>query len=564
MSFVLSPKRYLILTNPATGQVNPLLSLAEELTNRGNQVVFSSSAPILKKIQKMQSRMGLLVQPESIPSPEFLMRVPLTFYSLGESDVVSDYTNKAFEMTDRFHDLCRSKPGQIWGWLSTFIENVPGASDTYRDVVVMIRDLVESLNPDLIIVDNFSPFAVDGVRLTKRPFVATSPAAASAVASNVDILHSPMPMSGGRSAHGGILMLIHNLVFIVIWLHFIYFNQWPIQRRRFRRNVLGLKPTDTICDSVMTPTPGMLPQQIATISFNVANMDVYPPEAYHNSVYFVGPCFAPKQLLMPSARSIPSSPVSLSFRSMDFSPSVSTATTPVVADGFLEKQMLSAHAVAQMQDPVKIWMDRAMTENKRILYINMGSIFFYSLEDYNNILHALEILHKKVPDVLVLWKVSNHPKNVQPIPTVEEADLPSYIRREHWIPDVEVVLSHPSLAASMHHGGGNSYNEALAHGVPQFCVSQWVDTHDIGLYITHSGIGLWADQSPKFDPTDISTKLVRLLQTDYKTFRHAALSWKLKCIQAGGTAGAVEIIENLLRSYDFVNNDSKAPFPDAI
>ena len=39
---------------------------------------------------------------------------------------------------------------------------------------------------------------------------------------------------------------------------------------------------------------------------------------------------------------------------------------------------------------------------------------------------------------------------------------------------------------------------------------------------------------------------------------------KLKCIQAGGTAGAVEIIENLLRSYDFVNNDSKAPFPDAI
>ena len=164
MSFVLSPKRYLILTNPATGQVNPLLSLAEELANRGNQVVFSSSAPILKKIQKMQSRMGLLVQPESIPSPEFLMRVPLTFYSLGESDVVSDYTNKAFEMTDRFHDLCRSKPGQIWGWLSTFIENVPGASDTYRDVVVMIRDLVESLNPDLIIVDNFSPFAVDGVR----------------------------------------------------------------------------------------------------------------------------------------------------------------------------------------------------------------------------------------------------------------------------------------------------------------------------------------------------------------------------------------------------------------
>ena len=69
-SLVLTPKRYLILTNPATGQVNPLLSLAEELVNRGNQVVFMSSEPIFKKLKKIQSRMGFIVQPESTPSPE--------------------------------------------------------------------------------------------------------------------------------------------------------------------------------------------------------------------------------------------------------------------------------------------------------------------------------------------------------------------------------------------------------------------------------------------------------------------------------------------------------------
>ena len=91
-----------------------------------------------------------------------------------------------------------------------------------------------------------------------------------------------------------------------------------------------------------------------------------------------------------------------------------------------------------------------------------------------------------------------------------------------------------------------------------------MDTHDIGLYIQHSGVGLWAEKSPKFDPSDMVPKLVRLLKDDYKRFRHSALSWKLKCIQAGGTIGTVDIIENLLKSYDFPDNNSKARIPDAI
>lgn len=565
-SLVLTPKRYLILTNPATGQVNPLIAIAEELVNRGNQVVFASSETVFNKLKRMQRRMGFVVQPESVPSAEYVMRMPLVFYSLGQNDIVSDYTDKAATLSDHFHEVVRSKPGQIWAWLSLFIEHVPGGTDAYGEVVFMIRDLIESLDPDMILVDNFSAFAVDATRLTKRAFIETSPAAASAVASNVNIFRNPMPMSGGRTATGGLLMFFHNLIFIFIWMHFIFFNQTPVQRRRYRKEKLRLKPTNVICDSIMTPTPGMLPQQIATISFNVGNMDIYPPDAYDKSVYFVGPCFAPKQLLLPTARSIPPSPVNFNFRGKELSPNVSVASTPTVADfsSTFEKQMLSAQAVAAMQDPVKIWMDQAMTQNKRILYINMGSIFFYSLEDYENILTALEMLHEQVPDIVVLWKIGNHPKEVQPIPSLEESNLPSYIRRESWIPDVETVLLHPSIAATMHHGGGNSYNECLAHAVPQLCVSQWVDTHDIGLYIQHSGVGLWADHSPKFDPNDLYSKLLQLLKTDFMRFRRAALSWKLKCLQAGGTTGACDIIENLLKSYDFPDNNSKAPMPDAI
>ena len=69
-SLVLTPKRYLILTNPATGQVNPLLSIAEELVNRGNQVVFMSSEPIFKKLKKIPNTMEVIEHHECPPQPE--------------------------------------------------------------------------------------------------------------------------------------------------------------------------------------------------------------------------------------------------------------------------------------------------------------------------------------------------------------------------------------------------------------------------------------------------------------------------------------------------------------
>lgn len=174
------------------------------------------------------------------------------------------------------------------------------------------------------------------------------------------------------------------------------------------------------------------------------------------------------------------------------------------------------------------------------------------------------MLHELAPNALVLWKVPKLPYDVQPIPSLEEANLPPYIRRENWIPDVEVVLQHPALAVFMHHGGGNSYNEAIAHGIPQFCVSQWVDTHDIGLYVQHSGVGLWAEKSPRFDPVDMSTKLAKLVNDEHNTFQHVALSWQLKAAQAGGTVGACDIIESLVTSYKFEGGSSKAPMPSAL
>ena len=549
--------RFFIVSNPATGQVNPLLAISHELCLRGHQVVLASSDPILKKIAKLQAKLGYPQQVDLRPSRKTWGEYPLMFYSLGSGQALDDYTDEASSDPERFHTRGRSPPGQIWDWVHTFMELVPAKSTVYRDVVFHIRDIVEEMDPDMLIVDNFSPFAVDGARLTKRPFIETSPGASSAVVNSFSLYDKPMPMSGARDGHGGLLVFLHNLVFIFMWLKFVLFNPWPRTRRAFRRE-LGLEPVDLICDSLMTPTPGMLPQQVATITFNVAGTDYYPADAYDNSVFFVGPCLPPKEKPRALSPRAPMTPIT----SADMSP-ISTASTPTVVDMPLEKELSSIQVNAsEVQDPVKLWLNQAYYNGCPVVYINLGSIFYYRREDYDNMIEALKQLREKVPNVQVLWKVPDLPYKVQPIPPKHEAHLPDFIRRETWLESVQTVLEHPATAVCVHHGGGNSYNEAMYYGIPQFGITQWVDTHDVGAFIKHSGVGIWADKSPQFDPKDISEKLSQIVLDEGHKFQRNALSWKVKTRQAGGTKVAADIIESYVSQFKYPSGSSKLPWVD--
>lgn len=543
--------KFLIASNPATGQISPLLAISQELCQRGHQVVLLSSDRVFKKVTAVQAKLGYTKQVDLCPSPKTWGEYKLMFYSLGSNEAVDDYTDHATDDPERFHGKGRSRPGDIWSWVMTFMELVPAGSDSYREVVFRIRDLIEQIDADMVVVDNFSPFAVDGARLSKRPFIETSPGASSAVVGDINLFQKPMPMSGARTGSGGLMVFFQNLCFMFLWIKLVLLNPWPRQRRAFRKDVLGLKPTDLICDSLMTPTPGMLREQIATVTFNVAGADFYPPEAYDKSVFFVGPCFPPSEQRK-TDRIAPATPI-------EHSSPTSTASTPTVVDMPLEKEMSLLHEQSRTVDPVRTWLNKAYYEGSPVVYVNLGSIFYYRKADYENMVEACLQLREKIPNVQVLWKVPNLPYESQPIPRAEEANLPSFIRREHWLDSVQAVLEHPAVATCVHHGGGNSFNEILYYGIPQFCITQWVDTHDIGCFIKHAGVGLWADKSPNFDPKDISEKLAELVLDKDQKFARNALSWKVKTRQSGGTQAAADIIETYVTNYAFNSGSSKLP-----
>ena len=463
-------RRYLFVSNADNGQTAPLMPIMLELAQRGCQCILVSAAKVLSRVQAIQRLGSFPVQTEAGSATGAVLKThPLLLHSLGESPVLT-YLNFVEEYPERFHEHCCRKPGDVMGWTKLYTELVPDSTDEYLRIVHLVRDAVDALDPDMIIVDNFSPFAVDGVRLTKRPFIETAPGSAMGLANRVNPFKQPLAMSGGRSEAGGLSVVLRNTSYVFRWLYFALYDPWSIRRRQFRKDVLRLTAPSLMDDAIMPPSPGVLPQQIATITFNVAGLDIYAPSAYD----------------------------------------------------------------------------------------------YYQPQDYAHMVQALHMIHEQNPNVAFLWKIAQRPKHVQNIPSEDEAALPPYVRRLSWIPSMTAVMEHPALAVMMHHGGGNSLNECLAYGIPQFCISQWVDTHDIGLCIRHSGVGLWSEYSPDFVPEDICSQLLQLVEDKDHTFRHTALSWKLKTQQAGGTKFAADLIQSYVTDYTYAGGSSKAPMPHAM
>ncbi|CAD6945333.1 unnamed protein product [Tilletia controversa] len=519
--------KLLFVSNPAHGQINNLMSIAHELVLRGHDVHVCTGDRLANRVRKIGALAGA---PDRIH-----------FHGCGSGAAVDDLTVLAHQQPELFHTRARHPPGELVSYLNLVCEHTEPGGDNYRDTCFKVRDVCLEVAPDMIIVDNFSPFAVDGVRLSKRKYMLSSPGAACAVAKDVSPFKYPLPLcgaDGSPASRKGIRMVWNNFAFIAWWLRWCFTHPWPKARRAFRKDVLGLEPVDIVCDSFMTPVAGTVKENVAAISFNVAGLDLYPPEAYHPDVFFVGPCYPPVR----TAQS----------EGIDFARQSQEAAAILDKAAAAAAQTAAAASSDEEHDPVKDWLDEAQSAGGEVIYINMGSIFYYTLEEYNQLILAVSDLHDANPALRVLLKVPALSDEIQPIPPA--TDLPSFVRRESWLPSIQTVLEHPVVKIAVHHGGGNSFNEALSYGLPQFVLSQWGETHDIAAYVRAHNIGVTSDTSPKLVREDIVVKLDELLR-DYAKFKKNCNRWQLRTVQAGGTRVAADIIELHARQASLPDDD---------
>lgn len=110
-------------------------------------------------------------------------------------------------------------------------------------------------------------------------------------------------------------------------------------------------------------------------------------------------------------------------------------------------------------------------DRKQTIVINMGSLFWYTRADVENVAEAIVRARDKLSEKAskdsktsssfqVLWKL-NGKKEYEELLEAKLGEAMDDVRAEEWLdPPTLAILQHPNVAASVNHGGANSVHEA--------------------------------------------------------------------------------------------------------
>ncbi|TGJ79107.1 hypothetical protein E0Z10_g9652 [Xylaria hypoxylon] len=174
--------------------------------------------------------------------------------------------------------------------------------------------------------------------------------------------------------------------------------------------------------------------------------------------------------------------------SLDVIPTNVTGTGPIIFDA----------EPADEQDPELVaWLSRAPT-----VLVNLGSLFVYSEHHATTMALALEEVLAKT-NVQVLWKMAMDegvPDNYTlPVKSIIDQGR---LKVTNWLTvSPASILATGHVVVSVHHGGANCYNEAIASGIPQVVLPMWLDCYNYAQLAENIGVGVYASRASAPDWT---------------------------------------------------------------
>ncbi|KAK5999129.1 Glycosyltransferase sdnJ [Cladobotryum mycophilum] len=153
----------------------------------------------------------------------------------------------------------------------------------------------------------------------------------------------------------------------------------------------------------------------------------------------------------------------------------------------------------------------------------------------------------------VLWKLSKigEYKVVEPGATIyhilEEELKTDRVRIVNWVQAQPIsILQSGHIVCSIHHGGANSYNEAIIAGVPHVVLPQWTDCYDYANRVEMLGIGRWGSKQakPRWTARELSREILDVLVgRKSESMKQKAQKLAEVCQQNGdGAANAAQIL----------------------
>ncbi|KAF7596836.1 hypothetical protein BBP40_012436 [Aspergillus hancockii] len=214
-------------------------------------------------------------------------------------------------------------------------------------------------------------------------------------------------------------------------------------------------------------------------------------------------------------------------------------------------------ASVQKQDPeLASWLNNAPT-----ILVNLGTLYAPDPKVAESIATGLKIFLDswKGEKVQVLWKLPQHPhdeddvyiRSIEPLQREADADR---VRIHPWF-SVEpmAMLQTGNIVCSVHHGGANSWYEAIQNGVPHVVLPAWQDCYENAARAEWLGIGVYGNKSraPNIDARELNKALLRVMSN--RSYKDKALDLAKLCQKKEGrVAGAEKIIE-LARNPDLMN-----------
>ncbi|KAL5340196.1 diacylglycerol acyltransferase-domain-containing protein [Aspergillus crustosus] len=199
------------------------------------------------------------------------------------------------------------------------------------------------------------------------------------------------------------------------------------------------------------------------------------------------------------------------------------------------------------------WLHRAPT-----VLINLGTLYAPDPSVVHEIALGVQSFLKTPSgkDIQVLWKLPKHPHDQDEIynqsitPLQKQLDT-DQVRIKSWF-EVEplAMLETGQIVCSVHHGGANSWYEAIQNGVPHVVLPAWQDCYENSARAEWLGIGVYGNKSraPDISGKELSKALVKVVGN--QSYLKKAEELQKLCTKKEGRVAAAERIADLAARPD--------------
>ncbi|KAK0734499.1 hypothetical protein B0T26DRAFT_670790 [Lasiosphaeria miniovina] len=215
-----------------------------------------------------------------------------------------------------------------------------------------------------------------------------------------------------------------------------------------------------------------------------------------------------------------------------------------------------AEPISQADPDLASWLSRGPT-----VYINLGTHAKTTEGTAVEIAKSVALLlreaaqetgeekmKEKLAGLQVLWKLTrkgqyDNRRLAQVLGQEMEQDR---VRIVGWVKaEPPAVLAHGGIVCAVHHGGANSFLEAVAAGVPQVVLPVWIDCFDFANRCEFLGVGRWGNKStpPRCRAPELSPVLVDVvLGPKSAGYRARAAELARLCAREPGRTKAARVI----------------------